>query len=115
MLILALNRLSAAALIAVSLGGCVTEPASVASDDTALCRYSEGTSGQRYSQCLGRLERMRMRVSAESAARIEGYALLRASDPKTTDVAGRCNDKETDAVKDCKSDDVTGSVPKTKR
>ena len=101
-------RLGVAALAAATLAGCAASLDSIAADDDALCRYSETAGGNvSYAQCRARLDGQRIRVSAASASRIEGYALLQGPS-QPTDVAGQCGPKGTEK---CTPDDVTGRIP----
>jgi hypothetical protein len=101
-------KVGVAILAAAILAGCAALPESIAADDDALCRYSETAGGNvSYAQCRTHLDSQRIRVSAASASRIEGYALLQRS-TQPTDVAGQC---ETKSAKNCTPDDVTGTIP----
>ena len=101
-------KLGVAALAAATLVGCAVSPETIASDDDALCRYSETAGGgASYAQCRAHLDSQRIRVSAASASRIEGYALLQEP-VQPTDTAGRCGTKGTEK---CTPDDVTGTIP----
>jgi hypothetical protein len=93
------------------LGGCAMKSDAIVADDEALCRYSAEVEGaQSYDQCRRKLEGQRTRVSAVSASRIDGYALLRgpAAQPPTG-LAIDC--KVAKDGKDCASGDVTGTIP----
>lgn len=80
-------------------------------DDEALCQYSATAAGAKsYTQCRDRLQSQRARMSASSASRIEGYALLQTTAPPT-DVAGRC--KTLEGAKNCEPSDLTGTIPTT--
>jgi hypothetical protein len=101
-------KLGVALLAAATLAGCAASPESIAADDDALCRYSETAGGNvSYAQCRAHLDSQRIRVSAVSASRIEGYALLQGPS-QPSDVAGRCGAKGTEK---CTPDDVTGTIP----
>jgi hypothetical protein len=96
-------------LVATALSGCAAQPETIAADDAALCQYSAMAVGAKsYSQCRARLRSQHGRLTAASASRIEGYALLQAPLP-AADVVARC--KTPEGPKDCDPGDVTGSIP----
>jgi hypothetical protein len=103
---------------AASLAACASQPAAtIAADDAALCEYSAAagaaaTDTTTYERCRAKLAGQRAHLASQSAGRIEGYALLPAQSPPTTDIAGRCkNQAGKDAAKDCTPPDVTGTIP----
>lgn len=101
-------QFAAIALVATALSGCASQPATIVADDEALCQYSTMAAGSKsYAQCRNKLQNTRMRVSAASASRIEGYALLQVP-VQPADVAGRCTTSE--GAKNCSPSDVTGAI-----
>ncbi|HXD46548.1 MAG TPA: hypothetical protein VN655_15580 [Pseudolabrys sp.] len=95
--------------IAVVLAGCSSQPVSIVGDDAALCDYSAQANGaSSLARCRDRLDRRQRRLTAATATRIDGYALLNTPDQPPA-VAGRC--KTPDAPKDCDPGDVTGTIP----
>jgi hypothetical protein len=102
-----------AALALVALANCSSQPASIAADDEALCRYSAATAGsdrseaQAYQQCRARVGQSRATAFASNASAIQGYALIKAP----TEVADPC--AAPGAPKDCSPDDLTGSIKST--
>jgi hypothetical protein len=107
-------HIAAVMLIAAGLASCAAQQeTTIVADDQALCHYSEiATGAELYARCRTRLESQRARLIAANASHIEGYALLQTAAPPA-DWAARCKSPET--VKDCPSDDVTGSIkPPTK-
>ena len=106
---LAYFQVAGAVLVAMALSGCAAQPGTIVADDEALCQYSAMAAGAKsYAQCRDRLQNQRTRLSAASASRIEGYALLQAP-VQPTDVAGRCNTPE--GAKSCEPGDLTGTIP----
>ena len=95
-----------------SLSGCSSQRGAILTDDDALCRYSEMADGTKsYTECRKKLESQRSRVSALNASRTDGVALLKT--PQANDVAGRC--KTTTDAKDCPADDLTGTIPLSRK
>jgi len=95
------------------LSACAGQPETIVASDAALCQYSAAAAGaQSDAQCRQRLQSQRGRLSAASASRIEGYALLNAP-PPPADIAGAC--KESEKTKNCDPADLTGSIPEPKR
>jgi hypothetical protein len=108
--------MTAAAFGLAMLAGCASQKTeTIAADDEALCQYSAAAGGatatdsKSYGQCRARLKSQSARNVAGNAARIEGYALLPAAAPPTTDVATRC--KADPKAKGCEAGDVTGTIP----
>lgn len=79
-------------------------------DDEAFCRYAAAAAspaaGQGYEQCRAKVATQRNRLAANSAIRIEGYALLQTPAP-AVETAGACKD----GSKICGPGDVTGTIP----